>query len=241
MAKLTVANIESGYLSSDKLNAMLAAIEAAFEKTLSRDGTAPNYMQADIDMNGYVVINSGASTNPTRLIRYDELITLLNSLSTGYIVQRIEKQVAASSQSVFTLLEINYQPGSNNLAVYVGGLRVFLTDYFTETDSTTVTMVTPMSGGEIIEFVTNDFIGSVEFSPDWSDITNKPSYATRDPSWTEVTSKPTTFAPSAHNHTGAEITSGLVADPRRRVWVQSAEPDSGDGLDIADEGALWAW
>lgn len=241
MAKLTIANIESGYLSADKLNSMLAAIEAAFENTLSRDGTAPNFMSANIDMNGYVVINSGESTNPTRLIRYDELVEILNSLTTGYIVQRIEKQVATAAQTVFTLADIAYQPGSNNLAVYVDGTRVFLTDYFTETSSTVVTMVAPMSVGQVVEFITNDFLGSVSFDADWSDIQNKPETATRWPTWTEVTSKPTTFAPSAHNHTGAEITSGLVADARRRVWVQSGEPDAGDGLDITDLGALWAW
>lgn len=40
-------------------NANLAAIEAAMEKTLSRDGTSPNTMTADLDMNSQDILNAG--------------------------------------------------------------------------------------------------------------------------------------------------------------------------------------
>lgn len=57
MAKLTLNNITSGYASTAALNANNDAIEAALENTLSRDGTTPNSMSADLDMNGQSILN----------------------------------------------------------------------------------------------------------------------------------------------------------------------------------------
>ena len=57
MAKLTITDIDSGYASISALNANFTAIETAVENTLSRDGSAPNQMEADIDMNGNSLLN----------------------------------------------------------------------------------------------------------------------------------------------------------------------------------------
>jgi hypothetical protein len=57
MAKLTLTDILGGYQTKDAYNANNALIEAALENTLSRDGTSPNQMNSDLDMNGYDVNN----------------------------------------------------------------------------------------------------------------------------------------------------------------------------------------
>lgn len=59
MAKLTLDDIASGYASNTKHNSNYTAIETAIENTLSRDGTSPNQMNADIDMNSNDLINVG--------------------------------------------------------------------------------------------------------------------------------------------------------------------------------------
>jgi len=59
MAKLTLNNISSGYISTDALNTNFDLIETALENTLSRDGTSPNPMQAHLDMDGYDILNIG--------------------------------------------------------------------------------------------------------------------------------------------------------------------------------------
>ena len=59
MAKLTVNNIGSGYLSTTALNDNFDLIETALENTLSRDGTGPNQMEASLDMNGNLILNQG--------------------------------------------------------------------------------------------------------------------------------------------------------------------------------------
>lgn len=70
MAKLTLSTITSGYASVDTLNANFDAIETALENTLSRDGTAPNYMSANLDMNSNRILNLPEPSNnnePARL------------------------------------------------------------------------------------------------------------------------------------------------------------------------------
>lgn len=62
MAKVTLNDIASGYGSSTKHNTNNDLIEAAIENTLSRDGTTPNEMEADLDMNGHCLLNVGCIT-----------------------------------------------------------------------------------------------------------------------------------------------------------------------------------
>lgn len=62
MAKLTLNDITSGYASTTALNDNFNLIETALENTLSRDGTTPNSMSADLDMNGNGILNVGSLT-----------------------------------------------------------------------------------------------------------------------------------------------------------------------------------
>jgi len=62
--KLSLSPITSGYLPIATLNANFDAIEDAVQNTLSRDGTIPNVMQANLDLNGYSILNQG---NPVEL------------------------------------------------------------------------------------------------------------------------------------------------------------------------------
>lgn len=63
MSKLTINDITSGYFSTSALNAAFTAIETAIENTVSRDGTTPNQMTADLDMNSNRVTNLAEPTN----------------------------------------------------------------------------------------------------------------------------------------------------------------------------------
>lgn len=59
MAKVVLSDITSGFASIAALNANNTAIENAIENTLSRDGTGPNYMTSDLDLNGNRILNQG--------------------------------------------------------------------------------------------------------------------------------------------------------------------------------------
>lgn len=58
MAKLTLTDITNSNLVT-AYNANNDAIIAAFEKCLFRDGTSPNQMTADLDMNSNAILNAG--------------------------------------------------------------------------------------------------------------------------------------------------------------------------------------
>lgn len=75
MAKITLNDLEN--LTNDtsvinSINNNNALIEASFENTLSRDGTSPNQMQADLDMNSYRILNLPAASSATEPVRYAE-------------------------------------------------------------------------------------------------------------------------------------------------------------------------
>ena len=61
MAKLTLADVSNilgnPTSAANTINANSALIEAALENTLSRDGSTPNQMQADIDLNNNDLVN----------------------------------------------------------------------------------------------------------------------------------------------------------------------------------------
>ena len=68
MPKLVLNDITSGYASITALNDNFALIENALENTLSRDGTTPNQMGANLDMNGYLILNQA---NPVAISGFE--------------------------------------------------------------------------------------------------------------------------------------------------------------------------
>lgn len=58
MAKLTLTDVVTGVYSVQRINTNNGLIETALENTLSLDGTAPNQMTADLDLNGQALLNA---------------------------------------------------------------------------------------------------------------------------------------------------------------------------------------
>lgn len=57
MPKVVLDNITSGYASTTQINGNNDTIETAFDNTISRDGSSPNAMNANLDLNGNNVLN----------------------------------------------------------------------------------------------------------------------------------------------------------------------------------------
>lgn len=53
-----LADIQSGYYSTQVLNTNFDNIATAFDNTLSLDGSTPNTMGADLDMDGNSILNA---------------------------------------------------------------------------------------------------------------------------------------------------------------------------------------
>lgn len=239
MSKITLPTIESGYLSAEAINTAFAAIEDAINNTLSRDGSTPNQMEADLDLNGHALLNTSIDADdPARIATYQEVLDTVEAHASGLISVRSERHIATNLQTEFTLSDFSYEPGTSNLAVYVNGVRKFVSYDFEETDSTTVTFLSGLAVSDEVDFVASEYSSTVSMETHthpWNQITNLPDYASRWPTWTEVTGKPTTFAPSSHNHAASEITSGRIVDARRGVYVQATQPTA------ATAGEIWVW
>lgn len=71
--KPNITNITSGYNSTTEINQNFQALRDAFDNTVSLDGSLPNAMDADFDMNGYDILNAGGLT-----INGVDVFTLIN-------------------------------------------------------------------------------------------------------------------------------------------------------------------
>lgn len=88
MAKLTLADVSnllgSPTVAANTINSNNSLIEAALENTVSRDGTVPNQMNADFDMNGKNINNVGLVATTTLTIGGTQVepttITIADSL-----------------------------------------------------------------------------------------------------------------------------------------------------------------
>lgn len=68
-----VSTLASGFRSSNKLNDNFDGIKEAFDNTISRDGSGPNEMLADFDLNGYRILNTPAPVDPTDVVRLQDI------------------------------------------------------------------------------------------------------------------------------------------------------------------------
>lgn len=65
MSKITLtdlASLQNETTAISAINSNNSVLETAFDNTLSRDGTAPNQMLSNLDMNGFQILNQGAAS-----------------------------------------------------------------------------------------------------------------------------------------------------------------------------------
>lgn len=92
MTKVDIKRLDSvtknDTTATAQINDNFLALQEAIENTLSRDGTGPNYMDADLDMNSYRIINS---SDP---VEENDIVNL------KYVEERIGGAVEASKTAV---------------------------------------------------------------------------------------------------------------------------------------------
>lgn len=101
--KLELTPIASAYGSLAALNANFSAIEEAIENTLSRDGTVPNEMDANLDMNNHAILNVTSLRTGRLYIQGVEVSTedLVISGSSSLLQQPLTNSIERSAQSIY--------------------------------------------------------------------------------------------------------------------------------------------
>ena len=100
-------------------------------------------------------------SNDTLIATYDNLVGI-NSNFVAYTAQQ-EIQTATAGQTVFNLTTMQYQPGTNNLSVFVDGVNQYgpgAQYAYVETDSDTVTFVSGLHVGASVKFTTASPVSS---------------------------------------------------------------------------------
>jgi len=82
--KPTVSTVATGYQATDTINDNFTNVRNAFDNTLSLDGSVPNAMEADLDMNGNDIINvSGLFINGVDYLALLNRITISTASPSG--------------------------------------------------------------------------------------------------------------------------------------------------------------
>lgn len=81
--RYTPTDVTSSYAALTALNANFDGISTLFEKCLMTDGTAPNAMQANIDLNHNQINNVANATSNTDAVNYGQVLSIFNGNGTG--------------------------------------------------------------------------------------------------------------------------------------------------------------
>lgn len=92
MTKLpSIQTIQSGFNSQETINSNFLALQQAFSNTLSRDGSVPNFMSADLDLNGNNLLNVSSI--------FVDGVDLVATL-TDYLTQALDAKESAQTDAV---------------------------------------------------------------------------------------------------------------------------------------------
>ncbi len=106
----TITTATTGHYSTEALNTIFAAIEEAFDNTISRDGSSPNTMLGDIDFNGNDVLNVGRLDVATLVVNNVDLETYIGQSGSTADINAI----------TFSTGDILYFDGTNVVALPLG-------------------------------------------------------------------------------------------------------------------------
>jgi hypothetical protein len=95
------------------INENFEALQTAIENTLSRDGTTPNYMDADLDLNSYKIINAGDPENDHDVITKGWFDQFVEDASTAAADANAAAARAASSAQTASISAQNAEASAS--------------------------------------------------------------------------------------------------------------------------------
>ena len=154
----TINTIGSGYASKALLNNNFEALRDGFDNTLSLDGSTPNAMGADIDLNSNDLLNVGTANISTLVVDGTSLNAQVDAAAASAAAALVSENAAAASLDEFTDLYLGakasdpaldndgdalqtgalyFNTGSNELRYYDGSAWVAASQATTRVDTAT--------------------------------------------------------------------------------------------------------
>jgi hypothetical protein len=162
MAKLTLTDIATfvGGSAITTYNNNLALIEAALENTFSRDGTSPNTLSSNLDMNSNRILNlieATQDTEPVRLAEFNEELTTLETTVSNW-ASTAQGYANAAAAALDELTDIYLGAKASDPSLDNDGAALSAGDLYFNTTSAVMkvysgsawgTVVPPLSGVDI--------------------------------------------------------------------------------------------
>lgn len=152
--KPDITTIASGYYSRQALNTNFTNLRDGFDNTLSLDGSTPNSMGADLDMNSNDILNAG--TVNTSILRLDGTVVSASGLSAAGATLSSDSHTGNGSTTAFSM---SYDPFiKDNTQVYIDGVYQEKSTYSISGTTLTFSEAPPLNAGvEIVITRTLDF------------------------------------------------------------------------------------
>jgi parallel beta-helix repeat protein len=152
--KPDITTIASGYYSRQALNTNFENLQNGFDNTLSLDGSTPNSMGADLDMNSNDILNAG--TVNTSILKLDGTIVAAGDLSATGATLASDSHTGNGSTTAFSM---SYDPFiKDNTQVYIDGVYQEKSTYSISGTTLTFSEAPPLNAGiEIVVTRTLDF------------------------------------------------------------------------------------
>lgn len=156
MTKLTLSNISNLQNESSVVTTLAtnnAATITAVENTLSRDGTTPNHMNADLDMNSNRIVNLPDATTDQEPATFSQLTDYINTVEAGAFIDAtyltLSNDVQLSNERVLT--------AGNHITFTDGGANSTLT---VDVNETTLNADTATLTNKTVDLASNTLTGT---------------------------------------------------------------------------------
>jgi len=139
--KPTISTISSGYASNTQLNNNFSALRTGFDNTLSLDGSTPNAMNADFDMNSNDILN--ANEINTSSLRLNGVLVSAAGVDVTSSIMASDVFTGNGSTTVYTL---SFAPFiKDNTQIYIDGVYQNKITYSTSGNTLTFTEAPPLN------------------------------------------------------------------------------------------------
>lgn len=154
MAKITLDPVKTGF-NLNQINANFDKLVAELQnKVLYRDNPngEPNQWENQQDANSNRLINLPDAVSPSE----PATLRQINALSVGVQSVGISRASVSATDGQTVFATSSYVPGSNNLSVYINGVRQDASAY-TETSATSFTLSEGVNAGDNVEYLINEY------------------------------------------------------------------------------------
>ena len=148
--KPDITTIASGYYSRQALNTNFENLQDGFDNTLSLDGSTPNSMGADFDVNGNNILNAGQVDVDSLYINGVSVVPGDANLQTTYLTA----SYTGDGSTVAYALTANPQTETNT-SVYVDGVYQNKATYSLSGTTVTFSEAPPLNAAIEIVYPTN--------------------------------------------------------------------------------------